>query len=67
MNLMHMIPVNSISTLIAEDAGAPELRNPLAGVRKNGGKRHGGKRRTELGSPWSRIGGSFDRRYSLIR
>lgn len=63
MNLMHMIPVNSISTLIAEDTGAPELRSPLAGVRKNGRKRHGGERRTDLSSPWDRMTGSLDRRY----
>ncbi len=67
MNLMHMIPVNSISTMIAEDAGAPELRSPLAGVRKNGGKHQRGERRTDLSSPWDRIAGSFDRRYSAIK
>ena len=26
-----MMPRSDISTLLAEDAGAPELRNPLAG------------------------------------
>ncbi len=38
MNLC-VVPMNAISTLIAEDAGAPELRNPLAGVRKKNRKR----------------------------
>ena len=35
MNNLLLIPMHSISTMIAEDAGTPELRNPLASVRKN--------------------------------
>ena len=29
MNYMSMMPINNIASQIAEDAGAPELRNPL--------------------------------------
>ncbi len=29
MNYMSMMPVNHIAAMMAEDAGAPELRNPL--------------------------------------
>ena len=29
MNYMSMMPVNHIAVVLAEDAGAPELRNPL--------------------------------------
>lgn len=35
MNSLLLIPMHSISTMIAEDAGTPELRNPLASVWKN--------------------------------
>ena len=38
MNNMLLIPMHSISTLIAEDASTPELRHPLAYVRKNNRK-----------------------------
>lgn len=38
MNNLLLIPMNSISTLIAEDTGTPELRNPLAYVQENNGK-----------------------------
>ena len=29
MNYMSMMPINHIAAMMAEDAGAPELRNPL--------------------------------------
>ena len=29
MNYMSMMPVNHIAAMMAEDSGAPELRNPL--------------------------------------
>ena len=29
MNYMSMMPINHIANQLAEDAGAPELRNPL--------------------------------------
>ena len=29
MNYMSMMPVNHIAVMLAEDTGAPELRNPL--------------------------------------
>ena len=35
MNYMSMMPINNIASQMAEDAGAPELRNPLnSGVRQ---------------------------------
>ncbi len=37
MNYMSMMPVNHIAAMMAEDAGAPELRNPLnSGMRATG-------------------------------
>ena len=60
MNLC-MIPMNSISTMIAEDTNTPELRNPLAGVRKKNLKR--GRRKQPTGSitRWSLIEKMFSR------
>ena len=38
MNVQYIIPCWSISALIAEDAGAPELRNPnLTSMRRDKG------------------------------
>lgn len=39
-----LVPMNSISAMIAEDAGAPELRNPLSGTMKKNRKRSMRKR-----------------------
>lgn len=60
MNLC-MISMNSISTLIAEDSGAPELRNPLAGVRKKNLKRGLRKQPTGSITRWSLIEKMFSR------
>lgn len=58
MNLC-MIPMNSISTMIAEDTNTPELRNPLAGVRKNSRKRSARKQPRQESTRWSLIAKMF--------
>ena len=37
LNQMSIMPIRDIASLLAEDAGAPELRNPLnSGMRARG-------------------------------
>ncbi len=55
MNNPLLIPMHSISTMIAEDAGAPELRNPLASVRKNHRKSRMRKPRMNEMTSWDTI------------
>lgn len=66
MNNLLLIPMHSISTMIAEDAGTPELRNPLASVRKNNRKRCARKRRMNEVTEWNYIEKLFGGKYSVV-
>ena len=66
MNNLLLIPMHSISTMIAEDAGTPELRNPLAYVRKNNRKSGMQKHRMNGITEWDFIEKLFCGKRSVV-
>ena len=65
MNHLLLIPMHSISTMIAEDAGTPELRNPLASVQKNNRKSCARKHQMNEVTAWNSIEKLFGGKYSV--
>ena len=66
MNNMLLIPMHSISTLIAEDASTPELRHPLAYVRKSNRKSGMQKHRMNGITEWGFIEKLFCGKRSVV-